>query len=272
MKPPLARVLTPPEIAACRYFVARVLDEVRAPLAQASLFGSKARQEARLDSDLDVLLVFERLPPSREPFAGHAEFIADEVAAETGIPVSVWSVALTDLEEGSRTPMLVDAMEDALPIWSSQEPLPCVAFTPADAIRCATSLLERVAEGGVEFREALDAQDPDRASTRARDDIIRLCTCLLLLNGITRPRRADAVATVRRAGLLGSRIPRPIAATLSWAECSYGEDGKAEFATRPPPLGATGIAAVIDELRDRVMRQLSQHRHVHFRNFMNRVG
>ena len=272
MKTPLATVLTPQEIAAARYFVSRVLDEVRAPLRQASLFGSKARREARVGSDLDILLIFEDLPPSREPYAGQAEAIAEEVAAETAIPVSAWSVSLVDLQPGARTPMLVDAMEDAYPIWSSGDPLPAISFTADDALRCCMSLMDRVSEGGREFSAAVEARALGKAFTRARDDVVRLCTCLLLLRGVTRPRRAEVIGAVRAARLLGSRIPRPVADVLEWVELSFGSDGKAEVAALPPPLGSDALAATIDELRNHVGGEIERLRQQQFRNFKNRVG
>lgn len=106
---PIDTLLTPQEQSAARYLVWNVLESVPAELVEAALFGSKARGEARPDSDLDILLVFRDLPPDREPHAGIAEDLADRVAAETGVPVAVWSVSLPDLRPGARTPMLVDA-------------------------------------------------------------------------------------------------------------------------------------------------------------------
>src|SRR5688572_20219863 len=112
------------ELAAIRELVTRVRQRVGADLVEASLFGSRARGTARPDSDVDILLIFRELPWDREPYATRAEEIAEEVAGETGVPVTVWSVSLIDLQRGNRTPMLVDAMEDALRVWCSGRPLP----------------------------------------------------------------------------------------------------------------------------------------------------
>ena len=114
----LASVLTHVETAAVAELIDRVRRDIPAALVQASLFGSRARGDARRDSDIDVLLVFQRLPPDREPHASRAEAIAEQVAARTGIPVTVWSVSLPDLERGWRTPMLVDALADSVVLLS----------------------------------------------------------------------------------------------------------------------------------------------------------
>src|SRR5206468_4359111 len=89
-----ARFLTGRELAAADEVVRRVRARVPATLALALLFGSKARRQARPDSDVDVLLVFRRLTWDREPQAGMAERIAHEVASETGVPVATWTVSL----------------------------------------------------------------------------------------------------------------------------------------------------------------------------------
>ena len=53
------------ERAAAMEVVRQVRRRVGARLECALLFGSKARRQARPDSDVDVLLVFRRLPPDR---------------------------------------------------------------------------------------------------------------------------------------------------------------------------------------------------------------
>ncbi|HEU4884430.1 MAG TPA: nucleotidyltransferase domain-containing protein, partial [Longimicrobium sp.] len=88
------------ERAAAMEVVRHVRRRVGARLERALLFGSKARRQARPDSDVDVLLVFRRLPPDREPQASDAERVADEVARQSGVPIGVWSVSLEDLEQG----------------------------------------------------------------------------------------------------------------------------------------------------------------------------
>src|SRR5690349_9114265 len=125
----LRRLLAPHEHAAAMELVRRVRHGVPAELWRALLFGSKARGQARPDSDLDVLLIFHDLPWDREPQAGIAERIADGVAADTGVPVTVWSVSLPDLERGRRTPMLVDALDDGIPLWPVDAPPVSVRYT-----------------------------------------------------------------------------------------------------------------------------------------------
>jgi len=246
----LARLITPREHAAAMELVRRVRRQVPAELRHALLFGSRARGEGRPDSDLDVLLVFRALPPDREPQAGIAEWIADEVAEESGVPVTVWSISLPDLERGWRTPMLVDSLDDAIPLWPADAPVPRVDFTPEDALYCTGQLLDRVEEGSAEVEEAFDAGEHAAAARRARDDLVRLCTAALLLEGITRPRTAESVrCLVARHG-----APREVAPVLRWAAASYGADGKDHGGPIPPPPGGLGAAArAVDALRGYVV-------------------
>ncbi len=67
------RFVTPAEHAVALELVRRVRERIPAQLERALFFGSKARGEGRPDSDVDVLLVFRRLPPDREPQAEMAE-------------------------------------------------------------------------------------------------------------------------------------------------------------------------------------------------------
>lgn len=206
------------ERAAAMEVVRRVWRRVDARLECAVLFGSRARRQARPDSDVDVLLVFRRLPPDREPQASHAERIADAVARRTGVPVGVWSVSREDLAHGRRTPMLVDALEDAVPLWPDAEP-PRAPFTPRDAAVGAARLLERVDEGSELVARSL-AREDGAWMRRSRDDLVRLCTAVLLLAGETRPRRGDAVRAFLERN---PRLPLSSAerAVLAWAARSY---------------------------------------------------
>ncbi len=252
-RPPIRRCLTPRQHAAALALVGRVRAEVPAELWRAVLFGSHARGEARPDSDVDVLLVFRRLPPEREPQAGMAEEIAAEVARETGVPVTAWSVSLADLERGGRTPMLVDALDDGVPLWPEGAP-PCpVAFTPEDALWCASMLDLRVREGSREVEERLREGDPDGAARRARDDVVRLCTAALLLAGETRPRRGDAVRRFVR------RFPGEVdgaGEVLRWAAGSFGLPGAEDDAPVPPPPGGIpAVARAVGTLRRLVARR-----------------
>jgi hypothetical protein len=246
--------LSEPEVAAADEVVRRVLAHVPAQLELALLFGSKARRAARADSDVDVLLVFRRLPWDREPQAGMAEEIASEVAAETGVPVATWTVSLMDLERGRRTPMLVDALNDGVPLWPRDAVCGGLRFTPDDAVSCAGALLQRVREGSAEAAEHLRAGDMQAAATRARDDLVRLCTAALLLRGETRPRRAGAV--LRAAERPDLPVGDGDRAVLRWAARSYGTQGKdAALPVPPPPGGFRSVAREIDRLRAWVARQ-----------------
>lgn len=229
---------------------------VGAKLECALLFGSKARRQARPDSDVDVLLVFKRLPPDREPQATEAERLADQAAARTAVPLGVWCVGREDLLAGCRTPMLVDALEDAVPLWPADGDPPRAAFTPADALFCAARLLDRVAEGGAEVAERRAAGDPEW-TRRARDDLVRLCTAALLLAGETRPRRGDAVRRfLERHPRFGAGAEGR--AVLAWAARSYPA-GHVELddprPVPPPPASAAAVLHTAERLRALVVRQ-----------------
>lgn len=231
---------------ACREVVGRVRRRVAARLELAALFGSRARGDARADSDIDLLLLFAALPPDREPQATHAERIAAHVADETGIPVTVWSVSREDLSPGWRTPMLVDALDDAVPLWPEGARVPRVRFSPADALFCTRCLLDRVEEGGEEVARLRAVGREGRAAERARDDLVRLCTGLLLSRGETRPRRGDAVRRVRCLDpeLRTDRV-------LAWAEGSFpGPAG--------PPPSWRELAGTVGALRRRLERARRQ--------------
>jgi predicted nucleotidyltransferase len=242
--------LTPAEARAAEEVVHRVRRYVPAELVQALLFGSKARRASRPDSDVDLLLIFRDLPPDREPQASIAEEIAEEIADHAGVPVSPWSVSLQDLEEGMRTPMLVDALQDGVPLWPREEPPPQLHFTPADALRCTAALLQRIEEGSAEVAQDLVAGDWPAAIRRARDDLVRLCTAALLLKGETRPRRAQAVRRFMDAYVAPGLFPADSLPLLQWAADSFGPDGKDE--DRPLYLEPEELAALfglVDQLR-----------------------
>ncbi|HYW07717.1 MAG TPA: nucleotidyltransferase domain-containing protein [Longimicrobium sp.] len=242
-------VLTPPQLTAVAELVRRIRVEVRADLVRAFLFGSRARGQERPDSDIDILLVFRRLPPGREPHAGHAETIAEEVAACTSVPVTVWSVSLPDLDRGNRTPMLVDALDDGIPVFPPEAEPHQIAFTPEDAVWCAGQLLQRVEEGGAEAADHYRARRDEEAAHRLRDDVVRLCTAALLLHGETRPRRGDAVLRYLE------EWPGDQDATLRWAASAFGPPGHEEDApVAPPPGGFARAAATVERLRRAVVR------------------
>ncbi|HYH78423.1 MAG TPA: nucleotidyltransferase domain-containing protein [Longimicrobium sp.] len=245
----LRRLLSRREHAAAMELVRRVRARVPAELWRALLFGSKARGEGRPDSDLDVLLVFHALPWDREPHAGIAEALADEVAADTGVPVTAWSVSLQDLERGRRTPMLVDALDDGVPLWPPDAPPVRVDYTPLDALFCTGELLERVREGSAEVAAAREAGDGEAAARRARDDLVRMCTAALLLDGVTRPRRGEAV----RLFALRHGCPVEFESVMRWAEASFGAQGRdGDGPPPPPPGGLRAASAAVEAVRRRV--------------------
>ncbi len=246
----MTSILSLTELASVRHMVARIRSEVPATLVQASLFGSRARGDARIDSDVDVLLVFRWLPVDREPQATQAENVAASVAAGSGVPVNVWSVSLMDLVLGKRTPMLIDALDDSILIWSGGSPVEPVAFTPADAIRCGDALLARVTEGSQEFAAACARARWAEAARRARDDIVRLCTAWLLLHGMTRPRRAEAVRRFADSAYVAGGLPTDVREVLDWAARSFGPDGRdAAGPVSVPPRGMATLGPTIDHLR-----------------------
>lgn len=247
---PEVRHLAPWERDAALELVRRVRERVPAEVVQAFVFGSKARGEARPDSDVDVLLVFRELPPDREPHAGHAEEIAEEVAEESGIPVTVWSVSLVDLSHGNRTPMLVDALEDGVPLWPVGAPPVRVCFTPEDALRCVDALLQRIDEGGDELAELLHEGRGGDATRRVRDDLVRMCIAAFLLEGETRPRRGEAARSFVERFVETGEFPPGGEPVFRWAAESYGPLGNdEEWPLLPPPGGLRRAAALVEELR-----------------------
>ena len=217
------------------------------------LFGSRARGDARPDSDVDLLLIFRSLPPDREPQATQAEEIADAVAEASGVPVATWSVALIDLEVGRRTPMLVDALEDGITLWPPGRPCPVLPFTEEDALACTDALLERVAEGSEEVAELVWEGDIPAAAQRIRDDLVRLSTAHLLLSGETRPRRAAAPARFLERVRGNGGVSREVVHALEWAIHSFGPEGRdADRPVPPPPCDLPTLARAIDDLRLRV--------------------
>lgn len=242
----LTEALTPRQRHAVHTVIGRVRGEMPANLVHAALFGSRARGDARPDSDVDLLLIFQNLPPDREPHATHAEAIADQEARRLRVPVTVWSVSRIDLDVGNRTPMLVDALADAIAAWENGEKIAPISFTPADLAFCTDSLLRRVEEGSEWFAHYCSCGDAGAAAQRVRDDLVRLCTAHLLRLGFTRPRRAAALQAFRALYDPDPSL-RPV---LDWAEGSFGPRGIDEDSpVGLPPGGLRAAAAAIDRLR-----------------------
>lgn len=230
--PPLP-MLAPRERRALAALLARALAGAGPPLLRALLFGSKARGDFDDASDVDVLLICDMDPADRRAAGAALAREADDVASALGVVIEPWVVALADLEEGCRTPMLVDALADGVPLWPPGAPPIRLPFTPADALFCADCLLDWVREGGVEAAAALDEGRWADAARRARDDISRLATAALLLTGDTRHRNAGSLRRFRRRFVDTGVLPPAILPALRWAEAAYaGEPARA--GERPP--------------------------------------
>ncbi len=250
--------------------MAELIRRIRArrwpPLVRAALFGSKARGDSDGDSDVDLLLVCEVAPGARAWAGELVGRMAEEVAARTGVPVEPWMVAAADLRAGRRTPMLVDALADALPIWPPGAPPLRLPFTPADAVFCASRLLEWVDAGGAVVRRALAEGRWADAAARARDDIARLATAALLLTGDTRHRRAGSLRRFEEAFVRTGRVPSGARRALAWAAAAYPvDDGRGQAdpppsprAVRTAPLGYELTAAMEGELVVPLLRRIAQ--------------
>ena len=237
--------LTPRRRAVALELVYAVRARIPARLVHAAVFGSTARGEAKPSSDVDVLLVFRRLPPDREPHATMAEQLATSISSECGVIVEPWSVSLPDLRRGRRTPMLVDALTDALPLWPARTPIRRPSFTDQDARFCVRMLLARVREGGQKVAYLVRAGHHHAAARRIRDDLVRMCVAGLLLRRATRPRRAQAVWAFQST----TRGPSRWQPVLAWAAASYGSDGSDEqHPVSLPPGGLARAGNVVGEL------------------------
>jgi len=248
--------LRPDESDALRELIRRLLERGWPPLLRAALFGSKARGDFDDRSDMDVLLVCDVDPADRTAAGAIAATVAASVAASTGIRVEPWTVCARDLDEGRRTPMLVDAVADAVPIWPGDAPPLHAPFTPADAVFCAGRLLEWVSAGGAEARLALREGRLTDAAQRARDDIARLATAALLLTGDTRHRRLGSLARFERVFVRGGLVPPTVRPALAWASAAYPADGGRGREIPPVTPAAIHTAALGCELAAVLEREL----------------
>ncbi len=244
--------LTPCKRAVALQLVDLVRTHVPARLQNAAVFGSTARAEAAPSSDVDVLLIFRRLSPDREPHASLAEKIAAQLSERRGVVIEPWSVSLPDLRQGRRTPMLVDALADALPLWPLGMPLPRPPFTMDDAHFCVGRLLARIREGGPEVAWLARSGRHHAAARRVRDDLVRGCVAALLLRRDTRPRRAQAV----RSFVARFSVPRGWQPVLHWAAASFGPEGRDEKGrVKIPPGGLAAGARVVSLLAEGLSRE-----------------
>ncbi len=92
-------------------------------LVSVALYGSVARGEARADSDIDILIVAEDLPPSRIKRVKLFEKAEDSVEPQVielydrGIYVSFSPIILTPEEMKRVPPILLDMIEDAIILY-----------------------------------------------------------------------------------------------------------------------------------------------------------
>lgn len=217
--------LSPAEAAAVDALLERAAAMAWPPLAHAALFGSRARRDHDRSSDVDVLLVCRVAPWNRAAAASIHLALAEEVSRATGVPIEPWTVASADLARGSRTPMLVDAVADSIPLWPAGAPPLRAPFTPADAVFCAQRLLEWVEAGGADAKRALIEGRWADAARRARDDITRLATAALLLTGDTRHRRIGSLRRFEQVFVCTGRVSAGVLAALRWAEAAFPPDG-----------------------------------------------
>lgn len=231
--------LEPRERFAVAELVRRVLESGEPPLLRAILFGSKARGDFGRDSDVDVLALCAVDAAHRDEAAAALAVHADAVARATGVTLEPWAVPGSDLAPGRRTPMLVDALEDGVTLWPRGAPPIRIAFTPADAVFCASCLLDWVDAGGAIVRRRLAQGRWADAAARARDDITRMATAALLLDGETRHRRAGSLRRFEARWVRTGRVSARVAPALAWAEAAYPHDG----AHRGAPIPVTARAA-----------------------------
>lgn len=230
-------LLTPAERDALGALLERALAAGEPPILRALLFGSKARGDFDTDSDIDLLLICDLAPEEREEASLILARDARIVSYESGLRIETWTVSTEDLEEGSRTPMLVDALEDGITLWPRGARPLLVPFTPADGRFCARCLLDWVEAGGEVVRRALSEEQWPEAAQRARDDITRLAAATLLLRGETRHRRVSSLHLFARRFLDTGIFPPTLRAPLAWAADAFPPDG-GRGTGRPPPTPA----------------------------------
>lgn len=230
------------EQEAVRRLVARLVAAGEPPLLRAVLFGSKARGDFDPDSDVDVLFICSVHPDERDRAGLLTAQQANAVAAPLDVRLEPWAVAAADLAPGCRTPMLVDALADGIPLWPVGAPAVRVPFTPADARFCVECLLGWVRRGGPITRRALADRRPADAAGRARDDITRLATAALLVTGDTRHRRLGSLERFE-ARFVRRRLVSPrVLAALAWSRAAYPPDS-GRGVERPPVTPAAMASA-----------------------------
>jgi hypothetical protein len=226
--------LTRAERRALGTFLDRTLAAGEPPIMRALLFGSKARGDFDASSDIDLLLICDLPPDDREEASRILARDARIVSLETGLNLETWAVAAADLDEGWRTPMLIDALDDGLTLWPRGSAPLRLPFTPADARFCARCLLDWVEAGGPIVHHALRQERWAEAAQRTRDDITRLAAAALLLTGETRHRRTSSLVRFAERFVHTRHFPRSLLPALHWAAAAFPPGG-GRGAGRPPP-------------------------------------
>lgn len=254
-------LLTPDESHALGNLIARTLAASEPPILRALLFGSKARGDFDAASDIDLLLVCDLPPETREEAGRILARDAKIVNRESGLRIETWTVSAEDLNEGWRTPMLVDALEDGITLWPRGATPLRLPFTPADASFCARCLLDWIEAGGTIVRRALDEGHWAAAAQRARDDITRLAAAALLLEGETRHRRASSLHLFAERFLDTGTFPPNLRAPLAWAANAFPADGGRGVGRPPPSPAASATAPTGFRLAARMASELIPYIH-----------
>lgn len=236
---PLVPTLTPVERRAVSLLLARTLDSGTPPILRAVLFGSKARGDYRRDSDVDVLAICDVDADDRDLAARALARHAIGVSDATGVRIEPWAVPVADLEVGARTPMLVDALDDGIPLWPPGAPPIRIEFTPADAAFCVACLVDWVDAGGAIVRRALEEGRYADAAIRIRDDITRMATAALLLDGDTRHRHVGSLLRFEESWIATGRVSRRVRPALEWAAAAYPRSRLSR--TRPVPTTPAAV-------------------------------
>jgi predicted nucleotidyltransferase len=232
------------ERAATRELLRRLRTDRYPPLLRALLFGSRARGDHDAHSDLDLLFVFATGERQRAAVARDVTRATRQLAKDLSLPLQSWTLCLEDLAPGRRTPMLVDAVEDGVPLWPPDAAPLRLRFTPADACFCAQQLLNWVFAGGPLVRRELALGRRAAAATRIRDDVTRMATAALLLTGDTRHRRAGSLRRFRERLVGTAAVGSLCLPAVEWAAAAHPPDN-GRGRSRPP---ASATAAATAEL------------------------
>ena len=108
-------VLTPREQQALAAFKARVLDGLGTHLVSVRVFGSRARGEGGVESDLDVLVIVDG--KDRELYRRVIEAALDvDLEYDTEIAPTILTVAEYDRNRALATPFFRNVEHDAIPL------------------------------------------------------------------------------------------------------------------------------------------------------------